>query len=202
MGAAAALVTGGDAASAVLFAVPVAVLMQLVETAVMSMFSTFMPLAERRIDDFDIRGVVRIHYLCGVITFFVYFIPSAAAVYWGTDAIEAIVNWMPNWLQHALDGMAALLPALGFAMLLDVIMTKKLIPFLILGFVPAAFVGHDLSMVGIAAIAFALAMIIFNLYNDLQANSGPGADPQASPDAAPVPAMAGAAADPDNEWED
>jgi len=203
IGAAAALSTGGHAASAVLFAVPVAVLMQLVETAMMSMFSTFMPWAERRIDRLDIRGVVGIHYLCGVIAFFVYFIPSAAGMYFGTDSIKTIVDGMPGWVQSGLNGMAALLPALGFAMLLEVIMTKKLIPFLVLGLVPAAFVGHDLTMIGIAAIAFAIAMLIFDIYSDLQ----PKQDAEAGTTTgiaheALVPAMAGGRADFDNEWED
>jgi mannose/fructose/N-acetylgalactosamine-specific phosphotransferase system component IIC len=98
--------------------------------------------------------------------------------------------------------MAALLPALGFAMLLETIMTKKLIPFLILGFVPAAFVGHDLTMIGIAAIAMAIALLIFGVYSDLQPNDEPAARTDDDPRTARVPAMAGVGVNPNNEWED
>ncbi|MEU2686556.1 PTS sugar transporter subunit IIC [Streptomyces hygroscopicus] len=198
IGAAAALTTGGSAADATLFAVPVAVLMQLVHTLMMSGFSAFMPWAERKIERGDLKGVVGIHYLCGLIALLVYSVPTAFGMYYGTGGIKTVVNGIPGWVQHGLTGVAALLPALGFAMLLDVIMTRKLIPFLILGFVPAAFVGHDLTLVGIAAIAIAIALIVFSLYTDLQNRQSPV--PAAG---APVPAMAGGAtSNSDDEWED
>ncbi|MFJ6690548.1 PTS mannose/fructose/sorbose/N-acetylgalactosamine transporter subunit IIC [Streptomyces sp. NPDC091294] len=198
IGAAAALTTGGSAADATLFAVPVAVLMQLIHTLMMSGLSAFMPWAERRIAQNDIKGAVRIHYLAGLIGVLVYAIPSAVGMYYGTGGIKTVVNGIPDWVQDGLTGVAALLPALGFAMLLDVIMTKKLIPFLVLGFVPAAFVGHDLTMVGIAAIAVALAMVMYSLYTDLQKSQTPARVP-----GSPVPATAnGSAPSSDDEWED
>lgn len=197
VGAAAALTTGGSAAAAILLAVPVAVLMQLVETLLMTIYSTFMEWAERRIDEGDIGAVTRIHYLCGLITTLVFWIPVTLGMYYGTDGIKDLVDNMPGWVQNGLNGVAALLPALGFAMLLDVIMTTKLIPFLILGFVPAAFVGHDLTMIGIAAIAIAIALVTFTIYRDLEQRRAPSAPPGPQQFAA-----AGAGPDPDNEWED
>ncbi|CAL9329617.1 PTS mannose/fructose/sorbose/N-acetylgalactosamine transporter subunit IIC [Streptomyces sp. enrichment culture] len=198
IGAAAALTTGGSAADATLFAVPVAVLMQLIHTLMMSGLSAFMPWAERRIAHNDIKGAVGIHYLAGLIGVLVYAIPSAVGMYYGTGGIKTVVNGIPDWVQNGLTGVAALLPALGFAMLLDVIMTKKLIPFLILGFVPAAFVGHDLTMVGIAAIAVALAMVMYSLYTDLQNRHA-----STTAAGAPVPAtVSSPATGPDDEWED
>lgn len=196
VGAAAALTTGGNAAAAVLLAVPVAVLMQLVETLLMTIYSAFMEWAERRIDEGDIGAVTRIHYLCGLITTLVFWIPVTIGMYFGTGGIKALVDAMPGWVQSGLDGVAALLPALGFAMLLDVIMTTQLIPFLILGFVPAAFVGHDLTMIGIAAIAIAIALVVFNLYKDLEQRRAQSLPPGA------LATEAAGTADPDNEWED
>jgi mannose/fructose/N-acetylgalactosamine-specific phosphotransferase system component IIC len=167
IGAAVALSTGTGAENAVLFAVPVALLMQFVDTLMTSAFSAFMPVADRRIDRLDVVKVQGIHYLCGVIAFVVYFTPTFAAMYFGSEAIEAVVNALPEWLNNGLNGLAVLLPALGFAMLLDIILDRKLWPFLILGFVPAAFVGHDLSMVGIAAIAVAIALVVYSIYTDI-----------------------------------
>lgn len=198
VGAAAALTTGGNAAAAVLLAVPVAILMQLLETLLMTIYSTFMEWAERRIDDGDIGAVTRIHYLCGLITTVTFWVPVTIGMYFGTDGIKALVDAMPGWVQSGLDGVAALLPALGFAMLLDVIMTTQLIPFLILGFVPAAFVGHDLTMIGIAAIAIAIALVVFNLYKDLEQRRTP-ATAAVSPGSGAAPTQN---YDPDNEWED
>ena len=56
-----------------------------------------------------------------------------------------------------------MLPCVGFALLLNIIMDKSLVPYFIIGFIPAAFVGRDLSMIGIVSIAFAIAWIIFEI---------------------------------------
>jgi len=187
IGAAVALSTGTGAKDAIIFAVPVALLLQLVNTLMTSAFSAFMPYVDKKIDELKTGVIQGIHYLCGLIAALLYFGITFIGMYFGTPVIKAVVNGMPGWVEAALNGVAALLPALGFAMLLDVILTKKLIPFLILGFIPAAFVGHDLSMLGITAVAVALALIIYNLYSDLQ-----------SKNVAPQPALAGSA----DEWED
>lgn len=167
VGAAVALSTGTGVEKAVLFAVPVALLMQFVDTLMTSTFSAFMPAADRQIDKFNIARVQGIHYLCGFISAVVYFTPVFFAMYFGADAIQAVIDGIPGWLNNGLTGVAVLLPALGFAMLLDIILDKKLWPFLVLGFVPAAFVGHDLTMFGIAAIAVAIALVIYSIYNDI-----------------------------------
>ena len=91
-------------------------------------------------------------------------------------------SWTPE--------IAALLPALGFALLMKIIMNGSLWPYFILGFVPAAFVGFDMNMVGMAAVAVAIALIIF------QIKSGQGQAVQ--------PAVATSVTDiaSDDEWED
>ena len=58
-----------------------------------------------------------------------------------------------------------MLPCVGFALLLNIIMEKDLIPYFVLGFIPAAFVGRDLSMVAIVMVAAAIAMIIFQIHS-------------------------------------
>ena len=70
-------------------------------------------------------------------------------MFFGNELIEGIVNNMPDWINTGLGGVAALLPCLGFALLLNIIMEKRLIPYFILGFIPAAYVGFDLTMVAI-----------------------------------------------------
>jgi mannose/fructose/N-acetylgalactosamine-specific phosphotransferase system component IIC len=208
IGVAVAITSGVGASEAILFATPVALLMQFIHTLMQSAFSAFMPLAERKIEEGNTRAVQGIHYLCGVIEFLVYCIPSAVGMYFGTDAIKTVIDALPDWVNNGMTGVSVLLPAMGFAMLLDIILTKKLIPFLMLGFVPAAFVGHDLTLFGISVIAVAVALLIYSLYSDLGASvahsTATGAGQQGS-SGEPVPAGSGAGAGSvadDNEWED
>lgn len=70
-----------------------------------------------------------------------YFVPVFLAVLWGSDAVIALMNSMP---QVVLDGMAIaakLLPAYGFAMLIDMMIAKKFIPFFALGFLLYVYAG-------------------------------------------------------------
>ena len=184
IGTAVAISTGSGAETAVLFAVPVAVIMQFLNTLLMSSYSGVMLAADRKIDELDFTGIKLCHYFCGVCTFLAYFIPTFLVMYFGNSTIEAIVNNMPAWMNTGLGGVAAILPCLGFALLLNIIMETRLIPYFILGFIPAAYVGFDLTMIAIAACAIAIAWIIFML----RQNDGSAA--VASSSAA------------DDEWED
>lgn len=84
-------------------------------------------------------------------------------MYFGHGVIQAIADGLPAWANAGLNGVAALLPALGFALLLNIIFEKDLTPYLIIGFVLAAYAGQAITMVGITLIAFAIAMIIYQI---------------------------------------
>ena len=58
-----------------------------------------------------------------------------------------------------MGAVAKVLPALGFALLLNLLLEKNLIPYLIIGFCLSAYLG--LSSVGVAAVSIALAWIIY-----------------------------------------
>lgn len=131
--------------------------MQFLNTLLMSAYSGVMLSADKKIDALDFRGIRWCHYFCGICTFLAYTIPTFIVMFF-EELIEGIVNNMPDWINTGLGGVAALLPCLGFALLLNIIMEKRLIPYFILGFIPAAYVGFDLTMVAIAAIASCSSM--------------------------------------------
>ncbi|MCP9334418.1 PTS mannose/fructose/sorbose/N-acetylgalactosamine transporter subunit IIC [Lentilactobacillus hilgardii] len=168
IGATVAILTGKGAAAAIMFGVPVSVLMQFVNTLLMTGYSGLMGKVDKDIDLGKFSSIPRIHFLCVFTTFFMYFASTALSVYFGDSLFKEIVNGLPNWVNNGMNAVAALLPCVGFALLLNIIMEKKLIPYLILGFIPAAFVGEDLNMVAIVLMAFAIAWIIFQLYSDLK----------------------------------
>lgn len=104
-----------------------------------------------------------------------YFIPIFLAVYFGTDLVKNIVSSIPVWLTNGLTLASKILPAYGFALLLQTMLTKKMIPFLLLGFLITAYSG--LSITGIAAfaciVAFVMAQVKFNGKDNRTAVSEP-----------------------------
>lgn len=163
IGVAAALSTGTGAETAIMFGVPIAVLMQFCATILMTLYSGFMARVDTEIDRMNLRAISFYHYLVGILDFVMYAVLTFIVMYFGNSAIEGIINALPEWANSGLTAVSVMLPCVGFALLLNIIMDKSLVPYFIIGFIPAAFVGRDLSMIGIVSIAFAIAWIIFEI---------------------------------------
>ena len=111
----------------------------------------------------NFKSIALTHHFCNWATFALYSLVAFVAMYFGHGVIQAIADGLPAWANAGLNGVAALLPALGFALLLNIIFEKDLTPYLIIGFVLAAYAGQAITMVGITLIAFAIAMIIYQI---------------------------------------
>ena len=161
IGAAVALMTGSDLEVAVAFAIPVAVIMQMLNIMKMTAFSTLMHQVDAAIDEGNEKKAIFIHYLCGFFTFSIYFLFTFIVLYFGSGVINAIVESIPEWAMNGLSAIATVLPAMGFALLLNLLWDVKLVPYFIVGFVAAAYLGVD--MVGVCAIAMAVALIMYEI---------------------------------------
>lgn len=161
IGAAVALMTASDLEVAVAFALPVAVIMQMLNILKMTAFSTLMHNVDAAIDVGNEKKIIGIHFLCGLFTFMIYFTFTFVVLYVGSGVIDAIVNSIPEWAQSGLSAIAKTLPAMGFALLLNLLWDVKLVPYFIIGFAVAAYLGVD--MVGVCAISVAIALVIYEI---------------------------------------
>ena len=66
--------------------------------------------------------------------------------------LEAIINLIPAWLSKGLGVAGNMLPAVGFAMILNMMAKKEAIPFVMIGYVLFAYLG--LPTMAIALIVF------------------------------------------------
>ncbi|MHC9533406.1 PTS mannose/fructose/sorbose transporter subunit IIC [Dellaglioa sp. L3N] len=88
-------------------------------------------------------------------------IPAGALLFIPAKTVAGFLNSMPAWLT---DGMAiggGLVVAVGYALVINMMATKEVWPFFILGFVVAAIT--QLTLIAIGAIGVALALIYLNL---------------------------------------
>lgn len=160
IGTAIALVSGAGIEAAMMFGVPVSVLMQFLQSILDTTFSFPMHTVEKLIDEGGgERQIIFIHYLYGIIQFFIYFLLTFVVLYFGNDVILGIVDNLPGWANSGLAAVSVVLPSLGFALLLNLLLEQNLVPYFAIGFVLAAYLG--LSMVGVAIVSTALAGIIY-----------------------------------------
>lgn len=87
------------------------------------------------------------------------FIPLA--FYFGSSTVARVLNIIPSFVQDGMNVAAGLLPLLGFAMLAQMMMNKKVAAFFFLGFFLVAYSGITTTGVAIFAVVMAAIMYVF-----------------------------------------
>ena len=137
--------------------------------------------ADALIEEGKFKRVQHIHIVWGTILYsLMYFVPIFLAIYFGTDLVKSIVDAIPEWITDGLNLASKLLPAYGFALLLQTMSSKKMMPFLVLGFLITAYSG--LGITGVALFAGIVAFVMYQIEANKSGGSG-GSGPDQEPDA-------------------
>lgn len=152
-----AFTTGTDAATSIGLALPFSILMQYIILFFYSTFSFFMGKADRAAEEADTKTIVKINVLLTAIVSITYGVVVFLSAYVAQDAMVALVESMPAWLTHGFEIAGGILPAVGFGMLLKVMLKGQYVPYLIVGFLIASFIPiSNLLPVAVVGAAFAL----------------------------------------------
>ena len=74
------------------------------------------------------------------------------------EGLEKVISLIPAWLNTGLSVAGAMLPAIGFAMILNVMAKKELIPFVLLGYCAIAY--FKLPIIGVAILGTTVALLV------------------------------------------
>ncbi len=152
-----AYTTRVDATAALGLALPFSILMQQVILFFYSSFSFFMAKADRYAETGDTAGLGKLNILMSGIVTLSYGLIVFLCTYVAQSGMQTLVESMPVFLTHGLEVAGGLLPAVGFGMLLRVMMKAKYAPYLIAGFLMATFISiPNLLPVALLGIAFAV----------------------------------------------
>lgn len=88
-------------------------------------------------------------------------IPAAALLFIPADAVRGFLESMPAWLTEGMTVGGGMVVAVGYAMVINMMATKEVWPFFIIGFCIAAI--SQLTLMAIGLIALAIAMIYLKL---------------------------------------
>lgn len=162
-----AIVTGQDPTVAIGIAVPFAVAVQACITLMFTAFSPVMHKADQYAQEANTKGIERINYL-GILTLFIfYFVIAFLPIYFGAEAAKGVVETLPKWLISGLGVAGGMMAAIGFAMLLKIMLKKQYVAFLIVGFILVTYM--KMPVIAVALIGVAIA-----LYDYFKSNSGDG----------------------------
>ncbi len=160
IGTAIAILTSADTGSALAIAVPVALLgssLRQVSKAVI--IPLFIPVMDKAAANGDQSALKKWH----IIAAFVWQLLPASAVFFaiflGTNSIGVFLDNTPEFLIRGFAASGKMLPAVGFALLLNMLFDKKVFPFFFLGFVLFSYL--HLPSIAIAILAVVLALTQF-----------------------------------------
>lgn len=164
-----AILSGATTEEALSLAIPVAVAGEFLSVLMRIVIAQFSHIADKAIDEGKCKKAVHIHlWWSFIFNCLVYFVPVFLAVYLGTDLVSNFVKAIPEVITKGLTVSGNLLSALGFAMLLSTMLSKKMFPYFMLGFLIVAYTGLDL--VGVTLFAIILAYILDKVFYGKGAN--------------------------------
>lgn len=159
------ILTGQDVSAAVVLAVPIATLVLLIDNFLMTVVLTWgAHIADRYAEEGNIEGVERIQILFGIGNKLILALIVGIGFSLGVPAIEKILSFIPEYVIHGMDVAAGIIPAIGFAMLARMMLNKKTVAFLILGFIMVAYL--KISVTGIALFGLVIALMYVNFKED------------------------------------
>lgn len=158
LGTAFAILSGSGSEVALALAVPIAVLAQTLGVLCRIVNSYFAHKADMYAKKADFRGVTIMMWIPVILFFLSTFIPSFLAVMVGASRVEGFINAVPDAIMDGLGVAGVLLPAIGFALLLDMLYSKKMAVFFFIGFLLVSYTALD--TMAIALLGACLAIVL------------------------------------------
>lgn len=165
VGAAFAIMLGKGSEVALTLALPIGILGLQIKNVlyifVVGMFA-------KRFDQLAVEGkekqIVVLHYGLWAVNWLLYSMVAFFGILLGSNAVNALLDAIPDAVMNGLTVCGGLLPAVGMAMLMKMLWDKKICMFYFLGFVLAAYL--NLPLIALAVLGVILAITIgMNDYN-------------------------------------
>lgn len=107
----------------------------------------------------DVKRFERGYWLTGFVPKLLFVPITPLAFYFGSDAVVSLINSLPQFIIDGIGIAGGLLPALGFAMLAQTIMNKKVVVFFFLGFFIVKYLSIGTTGVAIFAVIIAVVLV-------------------------------------------
>ena len=167
-----AVQSGLDVAAALPLAIPFALLGQYAVTLLFTVMSPLMGLCDKAAEEANPAGIDKVNYMAMGILAVLFALIVLAGLLSGQAIGETLTKVLPAQVWAGLTAAGKMMPALGFAMLLKVMLSKEYAIFMVLGFVLVAY--GKLPLLAIAMVGIAAAVYDFHVSMKTKNNTGGG----------------------------
>lgn len=162
LGVALAIKAGAGPEMALTLGLPVAsIVLAISNVTGYPILNFFAHLMDKNIADGNDRAFQRNFILSGFVAWGVTTPIVPIAFYLGSDKISTLMKLIPEFVQTGMEIAGGLLPAMGFALLAQMIMKKNIAPFFFIGYFIVAYSG--VSTTGVALFAILILAALFGI---------------------------------------
>ncbi|MEG0094049.1 MAG: PTS sugar transporter subunit IIC [Erysipelotrichaceae bacterium] len=160
LGVAFAIKAGTGAETALALGLPISTVMLAVNTVCGSpIMLSYIHLMDRNVAKGQFKKFKFNFVLGGYLSFLPRLVIIPAAYFFGSEAIVSMLSNIPEWLQTGINISGGIIPALGFAMLAQMIMNKKVAPYFFIGFFVVKY--FEISTTAVAIFMTLYVIIMF-----------------------------------------
>lgn len=152
------VIAGGQSiGSGIALAIPLAAAGQVLTIFVRTLTIAFQHAADKMAAKGSFRGIDFLHVSALGLQMLRVAIPALlVAVTVGTNTIQSFLQSIPDVITGGLAVAGGMIVVVGYAMVINMMKTKSLVPFLFLGFVVAAFTEFNLVALGVVGLIIAI----------------------------------------------
>lgn len=158
LGTAFAILSGKGPAIALAIAIPVSILAEMLISALFVFRAILNKKFNQYAEEGNYKKIQWLHIASGLIRPLLMGFIILLALQLGANAMRTFLDMIPAWVQSGLQVAGNMLPALGFALLMNLMFNKNVVPYFFLGFLLAAYL--KLPIIAIGGLGVIIALII------------------------------------------
>lgn len=161
-----AISLGQGTETAIALAMPIATLALALGNAINALGPLLLGVADKSAEQGNVGGIYAIHWILGLLGVLKRFGLCFVAFYFGAEAVQGVLDWIPSFVLEGFGVAANILPVMGFAMLARMILNKELLSFFFLGFLLTSYM--NVPVLGVSLIAIIIAIEKFGFLGNLK----------------------------------
>lgn len=155
VGVAIGILSGGGEAAGIAIAIPVSLLVQQLDMLCKTFSISLVHKADKIAETGDFDKIDKLQYMGAGLIFLSRAFPTFIAVFLGASAIDSIMAFIPASVMTGLTVASKVIPAVGIAMLLTMMLKKNMWMFLVLGFTLTTYLGLPTLALALIGACFA-----------------------------------------------
>lgn len=158
LGTAFAIQSGKGAAIALALAIPISLLAEMLLSGLFVFRAVFNKKFMEYAEAGDFQKIQRLHIASGLLKPLLMGLITYLSLQLGSGVMKSLLDGIPSWISAGLQLAGNMLPALGFALLMNLMFKKAVAPYFFLGFILAAYL--KLPVIAIGGLGVIIALLI------------------------------------------